>query len=89
MNATATTESSTTYAVCVMDRTVSSPAKVVIRRCGHEHRSIASAQRCCESLTRRFPDGSIPAKWWGAGVRHVDGSALTEAEFDVLIEVAR
>lgn len=79
------------YAVLVLDPShVHLDRKpVIIRSCGHQHRTVAAAQRCCEALTRRYPDGSMPAKWWGAAVRHSDGSPLTDAETDILYEVAR
>lgn len=77
-----------TYAVIVTEPNArnSDGSPVIVRRCGHEHRSIAAAQRCCESLTRPYPDGSRPAKWWGAAVRHYDGDLLTEAEYDNLYQ---
>jgi len=57
---------------------------IVERDCGHEHKSLATAEACRNHLARRYPDGSYSARWWRAEVRHADGSALTGDEHDAL-----
>lgn len=81
----------TTYAVLVLDPSHKhlDHKPVIIRSCGHQHRTVMGAQRCCESLTNPYPDGSRPAKWWGAAVRRSDGSPLDDAESDALYEAAK
>ena len=39
-----------------------------IANCGHQHKSIATAQHCLDHLPRRFADGSYSATWYYARI---------------------
>lgn len=77
------------YSVIVVDpntrRRDGSP--IVERSCGHEHRSLEAADRCLGGLRKPYRDGSFPARWFRAEVRHADGTALSGEETDILADL--
>ena len=57
--------SKTTYSV--ITRNPNSHEEIAAN-CGHQHKSIATAQHCKHHLTRRFGDGSWSATWYHARI---------------------
>lgn len=76
-----------TYTVAVRDRNswdARTGVCTLLRDCGHAHKSLETAKRCMDHLTRRLPDGMYLAAWYNATIEHTDGSPLTEDEQDAL-----
>ena len=73
---------------------------IIERECAHVHRTLSGAARCLAALIdshcsscgsrrrcRHGGDRVHSARWHGAGIRHADGSRLTEGEQYALYEV--
>lgn len=79
-----------TYSVMVLEpswRHLHDGSPVVIRRCGHEHKSIAAAERCRRHLTKGDFEGWVNSAWRDAEVRRSDGSRLSDEEGAELLKL--
>jgi hypothetical protein len=68
------------YIVAVSAYNIGTGNQVIVRTCGHQHRTLSGAERCHRDLTKRQPGGVYRADFWGAEVLHADGSRLTRDE---------
>jgi len=53
---------------------------IVLRDCGHAHRTISGAVRCFEHLTRLLPDRSYLAAWYHAAIYNADGTHVSDTD---------
>lgn len=81
----------TTYTVTVCDRNSwhTDGSSVVLDRCEHQHRTLAGAGKCMLKLQRRNSEGMTSARWYHAGIRHADGSQLSDEEYDEVMTLGR
>jgi len=58
---------------------------IIVDTCGHKHRSLAAANRCCDKLMGN--GNSRSAYWMHAHIRHSDWSPLTREEAEELDQI--
>ncbi len=74
-----------TYSVVVRDPnswSASTGIHQLLRDCGHNHKTLATAARCYAKLTKQYPDGMYSAAWYHAIVEDSTGEHYDNFEME-------
>lgn len=84
-------KTATAYVVTICDQNswFADGTRVILDRCEHEHRTLDGAGKCLARLQRRNSEGMTSAKWYHAGIRHADGTQLSDEEHDEVLVLGR